>query len=575
MKKHMLFTAGFLLLSLSAFADMDRNVCLSQLRQQIEKGQMDLAYPSGAAFNATVQKMNQFSPSTQELQVKGENTYQVSFPSEGQSITEMTFNRKIKNANGSRALSYTIRQQRQASSLYSLAIEMSWIQKDTSRFQTTAIKQKFDVDLNCSPQLYRTTIFIEDLSGNQISLNEQSFVGNTNIKTLSPKANRLDLPTDAPVLRTSMESFSSQEELSQIMTISGGKPFYILSPTYDYPVIKMTSAKSITKTVKTLEDNSSVQAAGYTLTANFAGAIFDIDILKLAGKASIFFVTAPGSIQWDTSPEFWNRSIIPSLDMNMVSASLISYASDQDSEANIQTMNVSTLKGLDQYSNFGAYWKIQQTQNLDGKLKSTLVSAGPIYYDKILSSPPAQPSEKDQWLKSSQIANVQAAGVQALANKVLQTTKKPLTRIGIAEAITQVLMSQINYDYSAIEVGGNLAEATAEDIIQKQRGTCQNFSVVFVAVARALGVPARIIVGVHLSDTTTGGHAWVEVEASPNQWIPFDPQNPIHEMDVYNYIPIWAETNDSYTDPELVAIERTVWPSDYEVTRTTNFKHLQ
>lgn len=50
---------------------------------------------------------------------------------------------------------------------------------------------------------------------------------------------------------------------------------------------------------------------------------------------------------------------------------------------------------------------------------------------------------------------------------------------------------------------------------------CSEFSALFVAMARSLGLPARTVSGVAFSGTSFGGHAWVEVWAG--KWIELDP----------------------------------------------------
>jgi tetratricopeptide (TPR) repeat protein len=50
---------------------------------------------------------------------------------------------------------------------------------------------------------------------------------------------------------------------------------------------------------------------------------------------------------------------------------------------------------------------------------------------------------------------------------------------------------------------------------------CLEFSELFVAMARSLGLPARIVTGLAHSDGSFGGHAWVEVWAG--EWVELDP----------------------------------------------------
>jgi transglutaminase-like putative cysteine protease len=68
-------------------------------------------------------------------------------------------------------------------------------------------------------------------------------------------------------------------------------------------------------------------------------------------------------------------------------------------------------------------------------------------------------------------------------------------------------------------------------------GVCQDYSHIFVAAARSLGIPSRYVSG-HLvrADglvTQPAGHAWVECHISELGWVGFDPTNGISTSDAY------------------------------------------
>lgn len=65
-------------------------------------------------------------------------------------------------------------------------------------------------------------------------------------------------------------------------------------------------------------------------------------------------------------------------------------------------------------------------------------------------------------------------------------------------------------------------------LLKKPGGKCTDISSVYVAVARAAGVPAREVFGVRLGkkaeeDVTTWQHCWVEVFIPGAGWVPTDP----------------------------------------------------
>ncbi len=64
-------------------------------------------------------------------------------------------------------------------------------------------------------------------------------------------------------------------------------------------------------------------------------------------------------------------------------------------------------------------------------------------------------------------------------------------------------------------------DADAAQTLATREADCREFSELFVAMARALGLPARMVSGIAYGGGSFGGHAWVEVYAG--EWIELDP----------------------------------------------------
>ncbi len=77
----------------------------------------------------------------------------------------------------------------------------------------------------------------------------------------------------------------------------------------------------------------------------------------------------------------------------------------------------------------------------------------------------------------------------------------------------------------------------ASEAFALKRGVCQDFSHIFIAAARSIGVPARYVGGhFHRSDGVTeqdAGHAWAEVYIPDLGWVAFDPANAISATDAH------------------------------------------
>jgi transglutaminase-like putative cysteine protease len=78
---------------------------------------------------------------------------------------------------------------------------------------------------------------------------------------------------------------------------------------------------------------------------------------------------------------------------------------------------------------------------------------------------------------------------------------------------------------------------TAAQAFALKRGVCQDFTHIFIAAARSLGVPARYIGGhFHRSDGVAeqdAGHAWGEAFVDDLGWVAFDPTNGISATDAH------------------------------------------
>jgi transglutaminase-like putative cysteine protease len=85
-----------------------------------------------------------------------------------------------------------------------------------------------------------------------------------------------------------------------------------------------------------------------------------------------------------------------------------------------------------------------------------------------------------------------------------------------------------NLEYQRIEEETNSALRT----LQIGRGVCEDFSLVYIALCRASGIPARLVRGYrfNVSDLNSGetdlksfAHAWVEVKLPAEGWITVEP----------------------------------------------------
>jgi len=85
--------------------------------------------------------------------------------------------------------------------------------------------------------------------------------------------------------------------------------------------------------------------------------------------------------------------------------------------------------------------------------------------------------------------------------------------------IAEFVNSNLTYDESYIG-----AEKKASQVLQEKRGVCEEYTLLFISLARAAGIPARYISGLAYSNIKKafGPHAWAEIYLPSQGWIPFD-----------------------------------------------------
>ena len=81
----------------------------------------------------------------------------------------------------------------------------------------------------------------------------------------------------------------------------------------------------------------------------------------------------------------------------------------------------------------------------------------------------------------------------------------------------------LSYDTSEID-DNTVDNLSTREILLRAKGVCQHYSNLYVAMARAMGIPARMVEGFIITEKGLVGHSWVEVKVSDTVWWPLDPQ---------------------------------------------------
>lgn len=117
-------------------------------------------------------------------------------------------------------------------------------------------------------------------------------------------------------------------------------------------------------------------------------------------------------------------------------------------------------------------------------------------------------------------------GIRELALRHAITDPSSPTEVERAlDELTIAISRDFTYDRTVTNV-----YSSVDDVLTLRAGVCQDFAHLFIAVARAIGVPARYVSGyIHSPGESAGtaSHAWAEAWVGGRGWIGFDATHPI------------------------------------------------
>jgi transglutaminase-like putative cysteine protease len=122
-----------------------------------------------------------------------------------------------------------------------------------------------------------------------------------------------------------------------------------------------------------------------------------------------------------------------------------------------------------------------------------------------------------------------SAGLRELASTLRDRTMAPLDKL---HELSRAIHARMTFDTASTG-----ATTTGADAFDAAHGVCQDFTHIFITVARLLGIPARYVSG-HLfrrdaAPVQEAAHAWAEAWIDELGWVGFDPTNGISTDDAY------------------------------------------
>jgi len=116
-----------------------------------------------------------------------------------------------------------------------------------------------------------------------------------------------------------------------------------------------------------------------------------------------------------------------------------------------------------------------------------------------------------EYLEANAYVQSDQAELKALAAKILGGEK---TLFDAALKLRRFVADNMKFDLG-------IALAPSSEILRDRRGTCVGYATLLAALARAVGIPSRVVIGYVYAQGMFGGHAWTEVLAD-GRWIPID-----------------------------------------------------
>ncbi len=117
-------------------------------------------------------------------------------------------------------------------------------------------------------------------------------------------------------------------------------------------------------------------------------------------------------------------------------------------------------------------------------------------------------------------------GVRELARRhAIADLTSPESVEHALDELTLTISREFTYDRTVTNV-----YSSVDDVLELRAGVCQDFAHLFIAAARAMGVPTRYVSGyIHSpgEKISTASHAWGEAWVEGRGWIGFDATHPV------------------------------------------------
>lgn len=112
------------------------------------------------------------------------------------------------------------------------------------------------------------------------------------------------------------------------------------------------------------------------------------------------------------------------------------------------------------------------------------------------------------------------------------------------DELTLTISREFTYDRAVTNV-----YSAVDEVLDLRAGVCQDFAHLFIAIARAMGVPARYVSGyIHASGGATAAsasHAWAEGWVPGRGWVGYDATHPVRTSESHVRLAVGRDYSDA------------------------------
>jgi transglutaminase-like putative cysteine protease len=193
---------------------------------------------------------------------------------------------------------------------------------------------------------------------------------------------------------------------------------------------------------------------------------------------------------------------------------------------------------IDGYGNHVHYFNLVRPHHRLSVISRSIVETG--------LEPDSKPGEElvhDFLRFRSPVKDVE--GVRELARRhAVSDPSSPESVENALDDLTLTISREFTYDRAVTNV-----YTVVDDVLALRAGVCQDFAHLFIAVARAMGVPARYVSGyIHFAGekgVTTASHAWAEGWVPGKGWIGYDATRPVRTSDSHVRLAVGRDYTDA------------------------------